>query len=203
MASFMSRPACSPLPLLGALLTSVACSKAPASAAGDAGPVASSSTSAATPSSTAGGGAPAAAAAGLSKAFTDPCSLLDRSDVQAALGTADFAPTGNAAREPAGDAGCTWHVPHGGGFVEVLIHHPSRAESFDRTATLMKKTPVSGVGDRAYAGKYGWGNLDVLKGGQTFMLQVSAGNIVSGMARTHEQMQASAETLAKKVCGEL
>ena len=170
------------------------CSKGSAATTSDAAAAAASGATA-----TAGSGLAATAGP-----LGHPCGLLDASDVEAALGTKGFAPEETPARDPGGDAHCTWHVPGGGGFVEILLHHPTHADRFDHTAMLMKRVPASGIGDKAYVDPgMKWGHVDVLKGAQTFMLQVERGNVATGHKGTREEMQASAESLARKVAAKL
>ena len=55
--------------------------------------------------------------------------------------------------------------------MELRIEVPSHKDSFDRDRGGGK--PLAGVGDRAYVQtRVPWGRVDVLKGDQTFSLQV-------------------------------
>jgi hypothetical protein len=152
----------------------------------------------------AGTAAVARPASGLTPALAHPCTLLTEAEVEAALGTKDFAPQESPCKEPVGGGGCTWHIPKGGGFVEVQLNHPSDAEGFDRLMHEMQRVPVAGVGDRAYGEpKYRWGHLDVIKNGQRYMVQVSRGNIATGMAATEQALQETTLALAKIIADRL
>jgi hypothetical protein len=188
--------------VVGVAFATVHCAKTESKPAGDAGPAIATSSSAASVSATTlpGVAAPASVAA----ARMHPCGLLTPADVEAALGTKDFTPEEHAGTDPMGSPQCIWHLPHGRGFVEVMLKPLTAAVDFDRMAVLMKQAPVEGVGDKAYSQpNLHWGHVDVLKSGQVFMLQTSRGNIATGMTESVNQMQEQAVTLARKVAGEL
>jgi hypothetical protein len=179
--------------LLGLVLTATHCSRSSSTSTTDA-------SAAVVPAAPAAAPAAAVELARLPEALAHPCTLLDRADIEAALGTGNFTPEETPCKQPAGGGGCTWHVPKGGGFAEVLLRHPSNRADFERLMVEMGRTPLDGLGDRAYvAPKMKWGHVDVVKNGQVFMVQVSRGNVATGMTAGHDSMQEATLTLARKV----
>ena len=98
-----------------------------------------------------------------------------------------------------GDALCAWTPSAGSGRVEVRIHVPSRKADFDRR--YIERTPVPGLGDRAYVQeKTTWGHVDVLHGEQTFYVQVEHGKLAgSPPEKTHAEAIALARTIVQRM----
>ena len=145
------------------------------------------------------GGPPPASSADLSAPagkFAHPCTVLRRSDAEALLGTTDL----HEVEEPGppADARCAWSVTSGRGLVELRVHFPTRKEGFDRA--VPDRNPVTGVGDRAYVQKrLSWAHVDVLKGDQTFFVQIERGGLAPAQERDPEQMRSDAITLARTI----
>jgi hypothetical protein len=161
--------------LVAACLIVAACSKSKTSTAPDAGGLPSSSTDPAT----------------FTAKFAHPCDLLRSSDAEAILDSTDL----QQQEEPGGpgDAHCIWAVNGARGFVELRVQLPTRKDGFDRP--VPDRLPVPGVGDRAYIQKrLSWGHLDVLKGDQTFFVQIEHGGLAAG--RPHSPEEVRTETIA-------
>jgi Protein of unknown function (DUF3558) len=189
------------LVLLGAVVAVTACSKASSQGTTSASPAplpSSATTSPPTPS-----GAPAQvggpASASLAMVLAHPCSAFADADIEEALGTKNFAPWESPGGASGGDAECRWRIPKGGGFVQLIVHHPARTQAeFDRLAHALKREPFAGVGDAAYVDPdYKWGHIDVMKNGQDFKIQVSRGNVITGATAKLTTMRDAAVTLAR------
>ena len=132
--------------------------------------------------------------------FANPCNLLQRSDAEAILGTTDLQQQEEPG--PPGDSHCIWAVNGARGFVELRVQFPSRASSFDVSAP--DRTPVPGVGDRAYIQKrLSWGHIDVLKGDQTFFIQIEHGSLAAGRPRGPEEVRTEAVAVARTVASRM
>jgi hypothetical protein len=194
--------------VVGLALSAVSCAKSSSPPQGDAGPAATSAPAAPSgafaASATSGTLAAAPTPGALVAARLHPCALLTQGDVEVALGAKDFTSDEHGASEPTGSAGCSWRLPQGRGFAEIQLKPFAAAADFEHLAALMKQTPVQGVGEKAYAQpNLRWGHVDVLKDGQVFMVQVSRGNIGTGLTDSVSAMQAQAVTLAGKVAGKM
>jgi hypothetical protein len=126
-----------------------------------------------------------------------PCSVLRRSDVEPVLGTSDL----QMDEQPggAGDAVCGWSPPGRSGRVELRIHVPSRKADFSHLP--IERKPIPCIGDAAYLeANTARGHVDVLKGDQTFYVQVQQGNL-SGVnpTTTHTQATTLARTIASRM----
>jgi hypothetical protein len=133
--------------------------------------------------------------------FAHPCSILRRSDAEAALGSHDLQE--NEQPGPPGDARCAWSTDNGRGMVELRVHFPSRTDGFDRD--VRDRMPVPGVGDRAYVEKrLTWGHVDVMKGGQTFFVQIERSRVTaSGVADDPDKVRADTIALARTVASRI
>jgi hypothetical protein len=163
------------------LLTMAACSKSGGSPGPDGGVSPSSSTE-------------------LAAKLAHPCQLLQRADAEAILDTSDL----QQQEEPGspGDAHCIWAVNGARGFVELRIQVPSRKAGFDRS--VPDRLPVAGVGDRAYLQKrLSWGHIDVLKGEQTFFVQIEKGTPAPGHPVSPDQVQTETVALARTVASRM
>jgi hypothetical protein len=127
--------------------------------------------------------------------FAHPCSILQRSDAEAILGSADLHEEEQPG--PPGDARCAWSAIASRGMVELLVQFPARKEGFDRSS--QDRTPIRGIGDKAYLQKrLNWGHVDVLKGDRTFFVQVERSRIrASGSADDPDQVRADTVALAR------
>jgi hypothetical protein len=164
--------------LVAACLLVAACSKSSTSSTSDAGP-----SSSGTPS-------------GPDDKLAHPCSVLQRSDAESILGTTDL----HEEEEPGipGDARCAWSRNGGRGRVELRIHVPSRKEGFDNA--VPDRSPIPGLGDSAYARKrLSWGHVDVLKGDQTFFVQVQPGDAATGHGESPDKAREQAIALARTI----
>ena len=115
------------------------------------------------------GGASTSAPTTAAAKLAHPCSLLQRSDAEGILGSTDL----HEDEQPGapGPARCAWAVNGGRGMVELYIQIPSQKDDFERSQ--QERSPVPGVGDRAYIQKRrAIGHVDVLKGEQTFYVQL-------------------------------
>jgi hypothetical protein len=102
--------------------------------------------------------------------FAHPCQLLPKADAQQVLGQVELASNEEPAGSP-GDARCVWNVVGGRGFVDLRVHVPSRKDEMKQGGAGRRNVP--GVGDLALARtKGGWGDIEVLKGDQTFLVQI-------------------------------
>jgi hypothetical protein len=129
--------------------------------------------------------------------FAHPCNLLQRSDAEAILGTTDLQRQEEPG--PPGDAHCLWAVNGARGFVELRVQFPTRASTFDIPAP--DRTPVPGVGDRAYLQKRrSWEHIDVLKGDQTFFIQIGRRGPSS---MRPEEVQTEAVAVARTVASRM
>jgi len=140
---------------------------------------------------------PSAAAAAK---LAHPCDILQRADAEAILDTSDL----QEQEEPGspGDAHCIWAVNGARGFVELRIQVPSRKAGFDRS--VPDRVPVSGIGDRAYIQKrLSWGHIDVLKGDQTFFVQIEKGTPAAGRPLGPDQVRTETITLARTVASRM
>jgi hypothetical protein len=157
----------------------------------------SSPSDAAAPSAT----TPAVASSGAGEGkFAHPCSILQRADAEAILGTKNLREEEQPG--PPGDARCAWSVKDARGIVELYIQIPSRKRAFDRSSA--DRTPVPALGDKAYVQKrQTWGHVDVLKGEQTFFVQVERSNIVSGAGPDPAGLSVEVIALAKKVASRM
>jgi hypothetical protein len=132
--------------------------------------------------------------------FAHPCSLLSRSDAEEILESTDLQPLEEPG--PPGDSHCVWAVNGARGFVELRVQFPSRKASFDQP--MADRRPVSAVGDRAYVQKrLSWGHVDVLKGDQTFFVQIEHGSLAGGRPKTADQVQSEAIVLARTIAGRI
>jgi Protein of unknown function (DUF3558) len=169
--------------LVVAGVLSAACSK---SSSGT-GPASSSASSA----PGASGSASASASEGK---FAHPCSILRRADAEAILGTHDLHEEEQPG--PPGDARCAWSTSAGLGMVELRVHFPSRKDIFDRR--VQDRTPVPGIGDKAYVEKrQTWGHVDVLKGDQTFFVQIERSKVNTGTDDDPDKVRADTIALAR------
>ncbi len=142
----------------------------------------------------------AGADAGGAATLAHPCKLLTEGDAEEALGTSDLRMTEQPAGSP-GDARCLWSVTAGRGFVELLVHVPSRKDTFGAGPG---STPLPGVGDRAYArSRASWGHVDVLKGDQTFFVQVQSPAPQPGAGPAADAAQKAAVAIARNVASRL
>jgi len=140
---------------------------------------------------------PSAAAAAK---IAHPCDILQRADAEAILDTTDL----QQQEEPGspGDAHCIWAVNGARGFVELRIQVPTRKAGFDRS--VPDRLPVSGVGDRAYIQKrLSWGHIDVLKGDQTFFVQIEKGTLAAGHPLGPDQVRTETIALARTVASRM
>jgi hypothetical protein len=98
----------------------------------------------------------------------------------------------------AGDAVCTWSPTGTSGSVELRIHVPSRTAEFSR---LRERKAIPGIGDEAYLEQNtARGHVDVLKGGQTFYVQVDHSNLAAvSPARTHAEATGLARDVASRM----
>jgi hypothetical protein len=153
--------------------------------------------------STPGAGAPPASSidpATFAAKFAHPCDLLQRSDAEAILGSTDL----QQQEEPGGpgDAHCIWAVNAARGFVELRVQLPTRKDGFDRP--VPDRLPVPGVGDRAYIQKrLSWGHLDVMKGDQTFFVQIEHGSLAAGRPHTPEEVRTETIALGRTVASRM
>jgi hypothetical protein len=167
-----------PLPLVAACLLVAACSKSKSSSAPD------------------GGGAPFSSTDPAAARFAHPCDILQRSDAEGILGTTDL--TEQEQPGPPGDAHCIWAVKGARGFVELRVHFPTRKDGFDRA--VPDRTSVPGIGDRAYLQKrLSWGHIDVLKGDQTFFVQIEHGMVAAGRPPSPDQVRTETIALARTI----
>jgi hypothetical protein len=192
--------------IFGAALTVAACSKA--SSQGTTSASASAQSSAATPPGPPGAAARVAGGTGsaaLDAVLAHACSAFDDADIEAALGTKSFAPWESPAGATGGDAECRWRIPQGGGFVQLIVHHPAKTQAqFDRVALALKRERFPGLGDTAYVDPdYKWGNVEVMKNGQDFTVQVSRGNPITGNTAKVATMREGAVTLARSFANKL
>ena len=158
---------------LSIAMSVVACSKHATDASSDAGASAAPSASTATGTSF------------VPAKYAHPCQILTRADAEKVLGSKDLREketTETVTNGVPSDVGCVWSVTGGGGFAEIHIHVPTKKDRFDKvTAFTPERTVVGNVGDKAYLEtKTKWGHVDVLKGDQTFFVQVESGNSAFG-----------------------
>jgi hypothetical protein len=133
--------------------------------------------------------------------FAHPCQLLQRGDVEPVLGTADLRPTEEPAGHP-GDARCLWAVSNARGFAELRIHVPTRKDELLRPSA--ERRPVPNLGDKAYAlSRNTWGHVDVLKGDQTFYVQVQRPGGPGSHDESPDKAQQDAVALARVVAARL
>ena len=164
--------------LVAAALLAAACSRS--SAASDAG----------------GATAPADPSA----RFAHPCTLLQRADAEGILGTSDLHQEEQGG--PPGDARCAWSVNGGRGLVELRVNFPARKDDFDKGSP--DRTLVPGIGDRAYVQRHlRWGHVDVLKGDQTFLVQIEPGSAAGGHPSNPDQVRVQAVTLARTIASRM
>jgi hypothetical protein len=126
-----------------------------------------------------------------------PCSVLRRSDAEPLLGGSDL----QMDEQPggAGDAVCGWFQPGRSGRVELRIHVPSRKADFSHIP--LERKPIPGIGDGAYLeANTARGHVDVLKGDQTFYVQVQHGNLsAANPTTTHTEAITLARTIASRL----
>jgi hypothetical protein len=144
--------------------------------------------------------APGASSSASEGKFAHPCSILRRADAEAILGTHDLHEEEQPG--PPGDARCAWSTTAGLGMVELRVHFPSRKDIFDRR--VQERTPVPGIGDKAYVEKrQTWGHVDVLKGDQTFFVQIERSKVNTGAQDDPDKVRtdtiALARTLAPRI----
>jgi hypothetical protein len=127
--------------------------------------------------------------------FAHPCSILQRSDAEAILGTGDLHEEEQPG--PPGDARCAWSAIARRGMVELRVQFPARKEGFDRN--VPDRMSIPGIGDKAYLQKrMNWGHVDVLKGERTFFVQVERSRIgVNGGADDPDKLRADTVALAR------
>jgi len=170
-----------PLLVAACLLMMAACSKSRSSAGPD-------------------GGVPPSSSTDIAAKLAHPCDMLQRADAEAILDTSDL----QQQEEPGspGDAHCIWAVNGARGFVELRIQVPSRKAGFDRS--VPDRLPVPGVGDRAYLQKrLSWGHIDVLKGDQTFFVQIEKGTPAAGRPLGPDQVRTETIALARTVASRM
>ncbi|HEX3344430.1 MAG TPA: hypothetical protein VHS09_07640 [Polyangiaceae bacterium] len=147
-----------------------------------------------------GVGSAAASTLPSSAKFAHPCDILRRADAEAILGSSDLQDQEEPG--PPGDARCIWAVRGARGFVELRVHFPSRKDTFNQPAP--DREPVPGIGDKAFVQKrLSWGHVDVLKGDQTFFVQIKPGDTPGegspGLDHVRAQTIALARTLAPRI----
>lgn len=98
----------------------------------------------------------------------------------------------------AGDAVCGWSPVGASGRVELRIHVPSRKAEFSR---LPERKAIPGIGDAAYLEtNTARGHVDVLKGEQTFYVQIEHGNLSkANPVTTHMEAISLARTIASRL----
>ena len=178
MPTLSASPRSLPLALgLSIAVSVVACSKHAADASADGGASAAPSTSTAASTATGTSFVPTK--------YAHPCQILTRADAEKVLGSKDLREketTETVTNGVPSDVGCVWSVTGGGGFAEIHIHVPTKKDRFDHVSAFTpERTVVGNVGDKAYLEtKTKWGHVDVLKGDQTFFVQVESGNSAFG-----------------------
>ncbi len=149
---------------------------------------------------TADAGASPSSSADRAAKLSHPCALLLRSDAELILDSTDLQQLEEPG--PPGDARCVWAVNGQRGFVELHVNFPTRKDIFDEPQA--DRLAISGIGDRAYFQKRSrWGHVDVLKGDQTFFVQIELGSLASGRAKTPDQARSQAIGLARSIAGRL
>jgi hypothetical protein len=144
------------------------------------------------------GGAATSSFAGVDGGFAHPCALLQRADAESVLGATDLHEDERPG--PPGDARCAWAVNGGRGLVELYIQLPSRKDDFDHSNQEREQVP--GVGDRAYIQKRrAIGHVDVLKGEQTFYVQLIPPD--RGGTQSPATVAAQAIALAKTIASRM
>lgn len=129
--------------------------------------------------------------------FAHPCQLLPKADALEVLGPAELTSTEEPAGDP-GDARCLWSVVGGRGFVDLRIHVPSRKDEIKGGGDGRRS--VGGVGDLALARpNSSLGDLEVLKGDQTFLVQVRGANRI----QSPDKLQMDAVNIARLVAARL
>ena len=132
--------------------------------------------------------------------FAHPCSLLQRADAEGILGTSDLHQEEQGG--PPGDARCAWSVKGARGMVELRVNFPTRKDGFDQGSP--DRTLVPGIGDRAYVQRrLSWGHVDVLKGDQTFFVQIEQGSVAGGHPSDPDQLRTQAVILARTVASRM
>jgi hypothetical protein len=146
------------------------------------------------------GGAPPSSSTDRATKLSHPCRLLLRADAEEILGPGDLVQQEEPG--PPGDARCVWAVKGQRGFVELHINFPTRNDTFDEPQS--DRVPVSAVGDRAYVQKrLSWGHVDVLKGDQTFFVQIEHGSLADGRPKSADQVRSEAIVLARTIAARL
>jgi hypothetical protein len=133
--------------------------------------------------------------------FAHPCQILQRADVQSVLGPAELQSTEEPAGHP-GDARCLWAVSNAKGFAELRIHVPTRKDELMKADAERKAVP--GLGDKAYVlSRNSWGHVDVLKGDQTFFVQLQRPGGPGSHDEAQDRAQQDAIALARIVASRL
>jgi hypothetical protein len=172
--------------LVVAGLLATACSRG----SGHAGPASSSSATASA----------SAEASTADAKFAHPCSILQRSDAVAVLGSNDLHEEEQPGRP--GDARCAWSTVAGRGMVELRMHFPSRKDTFDRN--VQERTLVPGIGDKAYVEKrLTWGHVDVLKGEQTFFVQIERSRVAASGGDDPDKVRVDTIALARTIAARI